>query len=63
MPRTAAEGAAASMERVYGAGRRSLSSDCGGRYLTNADAQFEAQHYHTRDTHTLVGVRNETSLR
>ena len=62
MPRTAAEGAAASMGRVYGAGRRSLSSGVRARYLTNADAQFEAQHYHTRVAHTPVGVRNETSL-
>ena len=51
MPSTAAEGAAASMERVYGAGRRSLSSECGGRYLTNADAPCEAQCYHTHHPH------------
>ena len=38
MPSTAAEGAAASMGRQYGAGRRSLSSELRGRYLTNADA-------------------------
>ena len=58
MPSTAAEGAAASMERVYGAGRRSLSSECCGRYLWNADEPCAAPHDHTHRTHVPVGVLN-----
>ena len=62
MPRTAAEGAAASMGRQYGAERRSLSSECCGRYLTNADAPCAAQYYDIHHTHISVGDLNETSL-
>ena len=58
MPSTAAEGAAASMGRQYGAGRRSLSSECCGRYHTNADAPCAAPHDHAHGTYVPVGVLN-----
>jgi hypothetical protein len=43
-------------------GRGTLSSECGGRYITNADAPCAALHDHTHRTHVPVGVLNCASL-